>query len=675
MDYEEVESFWIRNDYCIADELIEKGSARKGFRQCGSSDAMGLYENEPQEGEVYYTGYCRSCNQSFNKVEIHGSSLAGDLGVSACGEVTERRKFERKPPAVAVTKEEVAEVIGYGYEGKGLRGLKDKYLKFFGHAVKLDSAGNPRVVFYPETQNGKLRGYKSRTLPKQFGYENKGQTGIKSDLAGQVKFKDMHGRDILIVGGESDLVASMQMFDEYQQKRFGSGSEDYLPMPIVSPTTGESSALKQIRNQYDFINRFDNIILGFDADECGLKAMQDIAEIFPKDKVKICNWTMKDPNGYLHNKDKKDYSSQFIRDFFNAKPYTNMGIVTSKEANDLIEEELLRPKIALPSFMKDLQKKMAGGIPIGYMVNWIAESGIGKSTLVNEAIRDMIFNSHYKVGILSLELTAAQYMIAMLSREVGKKINLFEDPKKAVEFVRSPEVIEARHYLSMNEYGEERFVILDEREGDLDDVKTQCELLVNKHGCKILVIDPIQDLFEGVSMDSQNSFVKWMKGMLKKGVTFIDVCHVRKGGNSTDKEGRRVLRELSEDDVHGISAIVKSAGANIFMSRNKYAENWIEKNSTFVTLGKCRWSGNTGRVGTWLYHNEKHTMYDLQEYFKDNPSELEGYDLEYNPFTKERSEGFSKKVSGSKPKEAEAIKMEVAPLVVEPTKLPEFKEG
>ena len=252
---------------------------------------------------------------------------------------------------------------------------------------------------------------------------------------------------------------------------------------------------------------------------------------------------------------------------------------------------------------------------------------------------------------MSLELTAAQYMIAMLSREVGKKINLFEDPEDAVAFVRTPEVIKARKHLCEDEYGEERFVILDERDGDLDEVKTQCELLINKHGCQIIIIDPIQDLFEGVSMDQQNSFIKWMKIVLKKGVTFVNVCHVRKGGNSTDKEGKRIMRELSEDDVHGISAIVKSAGANVFMSRNKYSDNIIEKNTTFVTLGKCRWSGNTGRVGSWYYDNDTHTMYDLYKYFKEYPDKLNGYDLDYNPFTKDKG-SFSKK-AGSVPKEPE----------------------
>lgn len=273
---------------------------------------------------------------------------------------------------------------------------------------------------------------------------------------------------------------------------------------------------------------------------------------------------------------------------------------------------------------------------------------------------------------MSLELTASQYMIAMLSREVGKKINLFENPEDAVAFVRTPEVIKARKHLCEDEYGEERFVILDERDGDLDEVKTQCELLINKHGCQIIIIDPIQDLFEGVSMDQQNSFIKWMKIVLKKGVTFVNVCHVRKGGNSTDKEGKRIMRELSEDDVHGISAIVKSAGANVFMSRNKYAENIIERNTTFVTLGKCRWSGNTGRVGSWYYDNDTHTMYDLYKYFSEHPEKLNGYDLDYNPFTKDKN-SFSKK-AGSRPSEPESVKKVVPELKIEKIELPNMEK-
>jgi hypothetical protein len=190
-----------------------------------------------------------------------------------------------------------------------------------------------------------------------------------------VKFKDMQFRDIVICGGEEDKVAFFQQFSEYQKKRSRSGTEAYADMPIVSPTCGETSALKQVRNNYDFINRAERIYIGLDNDPVGLKAAMEIAEIFPKEKVFIIYWTYKDANGAIYNKDQKDYSAQSIRDFYNAKPYYSNGILTSQEADGLIEEELLRPKMSLPPFMKDLQKKMAGGIPLGYIVNWIAETG------------------------------------------------------------------------------------------------------------------------------------------------------------------------------------------------------------------------------------------------------------------------------------------------------------
>ena len=377
MEYEDVDSYRIDgNRYCIADEMIESGIklGKTPYRSCGSSDALSVYENTPADGDDYYTGYCYSCSQSFPKEVFHNSSHASDFGVEG-GVVTEKKTFNRLPKREVITKEEVKEVLSYGYEGKDVRNIKDEYSKFFGHTTKLDSRGNPRVRFYPETREGKLVGYKSRTFPKNFGYENKGQTGIKNDLSGQVKFKDMHFRDIVICGGEEDKVAFFQQFSEYQKKRFKDSDQEYAPMPVVSPTTGEGSALKQIRDQYDFINRAERVFIGFDNDSAGRKAAQEVAEIFPKEKVFIISWSFKDPNGAIYNPEGKDYSAQTIRDFFNAKPYFSNGIVTSQEADSLIEEELLRPKMSLPSFMSDLQKKMAGGIPLGYIVNWIAETG------------------------------------------------------------------------------------------------------------------------------------------------------------------------------------------------------------------------------------------------------------------------------------------------------------
>lgn len=412
----------------------------------------------------------------------------------------------------------------------------------------------------------------------------------------------------VMVCGNCDLVSAYQMLREDQKSR---GQGEYDPVAVVSPTTGEPSAYKQVAAQYEFFDSFDIIVVGMDNDEVGKISAQAIAKVLPADKVRIATWSSKDPNKMLEEGKQK----QFVRDFYGAKSFISDGVVSSIEADTKIEEELSRPKIPLPAFMKELQDKMAGGIPLGYWVNWIAMTGIGKSTTVNEAIREWVYHSPYKVGILSLELTDAQYMISMLSREVGHKINLIKDPKEAVAFVQKPEVVEARRHLKETDIGEERFVILDDREGSLSHVKNQISKLIKKHECKLIVIDPINDLFDGANPDEQADFIKWMKNIIKSGVTFCCVCHVRKGAVSTNKDGKRIMRELTEDDVSGLSLITKSAGANIFLNRDKYAEDDQVRNTTTVTIGKCRWTGLTGNAGKWYYCNKTHTMYDFDEYF------------------------------------------------------------
>lgn len=94
--------------------------------------------------------------------------------------------------------------------------------------------------------------------------------------------------------------------------------------------------------------------------------------------------------------------------------------------------------------------------------------------------------------------------------------------------------------------------------------------------------------------------------------------YVRKGQNSTNKDGKRIVRELTEDDVSGLSLITKSAGANIFLNRDKYSEDPVIRNTTNVTMGKCRWTGLSGPAGKWYYCNQEHTMYDFDEYYNSN---------------------------------------------------------
>ncbi len=571
--------------------------------ECGSSDAMSIYGHSDEKGNEWEDSYCFSCNSYFSKEQLSESTVVVNR--------EQKEKVSKKQP---LTKEEVVALIKeVGYTSNRYRGIKDEYSRFYGHLTKLDANGKVVARYYPTTKDGKVVGYKSRFHPKLFGRDNRGVTGIECDLAGQVKFKSGSSKYCLVVGGEEDMSAAFQMLRDSQIER---KQDEFEPIAVVSPTCGEGSAAKQIAAQYDWFNGFEIIVVGMDDDEAGRAATQKIIEVLPKDKVKVATWSGKDPNKMLQDGKQK----QFVRDFYAAKDVIKDCVISSIDADDMMEEELVREKIPLPDFMYQLQEEIfCGGIPLGYIVNFIAGTGVGKSTITNEMIRKWIYDSPHKVGILSLELTAGQYMIAMTSREVGYKINLIKSPKEAIDFINQPNVIAARNKLKTNEYGEERFALIDEREGKLDHVKSQIIKLIKKHGCKLIVIDPIQDLFEGVSMDEQNGFVKWMKSVVKDGVTFANVCHIRKSSSSTDKEGKRVIRKLTEDDVHGVSSIVKSAGANVLMNRDKYAEDVVERNTTEVECPKCRWTGITGPAGKWYYSLQEHTMYDYNTYFKDKP--------------------------------------------------------
>ena len=591
--------------YCIASEI-------EGKRSCSSSDALAVYEHEDDEGNLWYDAHCWSCKQNFKRSEVHSSSIAKEiLGVEpSSGKVVERKKFNYLPKQPPMTREEVISFIKeVGYVSDNYRGIKDEYSKFYGHLTKLDSDRKVEARYYPETAKGIVTGYKCRNHPKDFRYGKRGLTGITSDLSGQVKF-NAGGKYLLIVGGEEDKAAAYQMLRESQIAR---GQEEFSPIAVVSPTTGEPSAHKQVALNYDFCDTFDNIIIGMDNDEAGREASKNIAEVLPKDKVKIAHWTGKDPNKMLD----LNMSKQFVRDFYGAKEYVSSGILSSKDLDSEIEKELLLEKIPLPEFMSRLQKMMAGGIPLGYIVNITAETGVGKTSIINEMLYYWIFNSPHKMGVVSLELTAGQYGKAMLSRHIGKKLDLFEDGKDAIAYINTPEVIEQRKILWENEYGEARWMLVDDREGTLEEVQRQCEILFKKHDCKFVVLDPLQDLLDGHSIEEQSVFMKWQKQMIKRGVTFININHVRKTGSTPkDSEGNNILRELTDDDIHGTSAIAKSGGANIYAIRDKQASNEKTRNTTQVSATKIRWTGYSGPCGKWYYDINTHTLHDFDTFFK-----------------------------------------------------------
>jgi archaellum biogenesis ATPase FlaH len=500
---------------------------------------------------------------------------------------------------IASSHREINGVKVSGYQGLGYRGIKDEYLKFFGHLTKKDENGKVISRHYPETNTkGKLAGYKCRNHPKDFRYGNVGSTGGKNQLSGQIKYKG-HNKYILIVGGEEDKVAAYQMLEDNR-----SGKPNIAQVHVVSPTCGENSAVKQIAAQYSFFDMYDNIIIGMDNDDAGKKAAEAIAAVLPKEKVKIAVWSGKDPNKMLED----GQNQAFCRDFYSAKPLIVSGIKESTSSMDSVREELMRPRIPLPPEWNEIQKAMKGGIRQGSIVNIIGDTSVGKSTHVNGLNYFWMFNAPQKVGVVSLEMTEGQYTIDLLSIHLEKNLLWLGDGEIVLEYLDRPDVKALYDDLLVDQYGQPRYAILDERDGDLKLLERQIEKLIHQHGCKIIVIDVLTDILRGANGDMQEDHMRWQKQIVKTGVTIVNILHTRKPVNSDG-----TWRKATEYDAFGSSTFVQSAAYNIVISRDKMNPDPIIRNLTHVYMPKAR-GGETGEIMQLIYDVETRSVMDYNNW-------------------------------------------------------------
>lgn len=544
---------------------------------CGSSDGRAIYSDS--------SWYCFVCRET----EPSKDSLKGKAPM-------EEQEKKSKPVITEEQKAEVKERAGYTSEN--YRGIRADTYKRFGVRHSVSDSDKLLAQYYPVTQDGELVGYKIRELPKHFG-GSLGRTGSECDLFGQFMSKKSAGKFVIITEGEIDAMSAYQMINDYNKQK---GWD--VETPVVSPTIG-SNCKKQIAGQYEFFKKFEKIYLSFDNDEAGQKVIDDLISVLPKGKVYVMKTRFKDANEFLKNGKEKEY----IQDFWDAKQYVPAGVVASSDLYDRIVSQSELQKVTLPPFAKKLQEMLGGGFVLGHIYNIAAMSGIGKTSVVNEFIYHWIFHSPYTVGVVSMELNAGQYGEAMLSRHIQQKLARLTVDEKAqtlnTEFVKKKAT-----ELFFKEDDSPRFFLVDDRDGTVEQLKHTIEEMIIGSGVKLVVLDVLQDIMEGMTNEEQGLFMKWVKSMIKShNVCFVLINHMRKkqDGTSTSK--------VDESDIHGSSTILKSASANILLTRDKGAEDEIKRNTTDVTLSKNRLLGDTGPAGRLYYDKMTHVMHDFDDYF------------------------------------------------------------
>lgn len=488
-------------------------------------------------------------------------------------------------------------------DGKNFRGIKKEITTYFGVRHKFNTeTGEVIEQYYPTTIAGELSGLKVRKVPKDF--DSYGVTGKECDPFGWFRFKESSGKYCIITAGEIDALSAYSMLKEYTD---GKGQQDYGYIPVVSSTLGESN-VSQLQDKYEWFDRFSHIIICYDPDKAGEAATEKLAKVLPRGKVYKMELTHGDTNKYLTDGKQKEW----INLFFKAKKIMMTGVTGSSSLLDKMKEYVSIPRITLPKFLHKLEEKLRGGFPVGYIVNIMAASGAGKSTYVDSMILHFVMNTEYKVGVVSLEASEGEYGVNIGSAFLECKINLgITSEERLASIVNNEEALQT---LFVDDNGNDRFYIVDP---DVDTMKAKIEYLVVALGCKIIVIDPIQDIFDAMPEDQQAAFMKWEKDLVKREqVTIINISHSRKA--ATGQKAGSKGADLSEEDMMGHSSIYKSGGINLIISRNKEDEDEFQRNVSRLKVTKARGIGFTGYAGDYYYHNPTHKIWDVEDYLQAN---------------------------------------------------------
>ena len=561
---------------------------------CGSSNAMQIYEDGGAK--------CFSCWRSFSKVmvargaikEEHEDEDSESGGFAASEFVTAAPKRYATPkfagfkPMIAKFKKE--DLKGFKEIGFQDRDITKVVTSFYG--VRADVAPNG-VVLHHSYPYDKGSANKIRVCdPKTFYW-----VGPKPNtLFGQDKFSP-GGLRVVVTEGEMDCMA-MQQANYDRNKKF-------YPVVGVQSTTN----LEALVEQREWLRSFKEVVLCFDNDEPGRKALKKALRVIGYDKCKVMTIEDNDIGDSLIQRG----SDYLVSAMFNAQEQSPAGIATRDSIRQAIIDRAHTSSHPYVSVLAGINKKVKGKRG-GEIALFISGTGCGKSTLFREEILNVIATTVDRIGIVSLEESIGETGQKLAAMNINK--NPAEENLDLDKILTSFDGI-----FTQDEHGEQRVMVVDHQGAITDNtVMDQLEYMCLK-GCKYIFIDHITILVsEGVDgLTGNEAQDKVMNDLLRLVKRYPDVwigliSHLRKaplGGKSFESGKMPTI-----DDIRG-SGSVKQIAFDIFaFARDTTAEDPIVRCTVDYAVLKCRWNGNTGPAGRALYDSETGRMKETSSFEK-----------------------------------------------------------
>jgi twinkle protein len=440
--------------------------------------------------------------------------------------------------------------------------------------------GDDTVFGYTDS-NGRVIAAKVRDKDKNFHTEGNWKDGL---LFGQHLFSG-NQKYVTVTEGEFDAMAAYQMM----------GSK----WAVVSLRNGAGSALRDAKAQYEWLSSFDNIVLCLDNDEQGIKATNQLSELFGnKAKVFRHAATRKDACDYLEMGEVKEFSDLW----WSAEQYVPDGIISG---STLLEEVMAPIKAADVTYPFNDLNKLTYGIRKGELVTVTAGSGLGKSQFLREIVYHILNKVDDNIGLLFLEEGVRKTALSLMSLSANKPLHLPDCE------VTDEEKIEAFNAT----LGSGRLYLFDHfGSTSVDNIINRVRYMAKGLGCNYIFLDHVSIVVSAQASGDERKALDEIMTKLRMlvqetGVSLTVVSHLKRPEGKGHEEGAAT----SLAQLRGSGSIAQLSDMVIGLERNGQHDDPLERNTTHVRVLKNRFCGITGKATSLLYNHTTGRMLERKD--------------------------------------------------------------
>jgi twinkle protein len=433
----------------------------------------------------------------------------------------------------------------------------------YGVTVSMDNDGSVKEHHYPwYNETGEIVATKTRfCADKDFTVEG---TSSGALLFGQNTCRG-HGKYLTITEGEVDCLSVSEMFGRKYD--------------VVSVRNGSGGAKRELKEQLEFIEGYDNIVLCFDNDSEGQKAVSQVKDLFEPGKVIVVKTAMKDANAML----KAGKSVEFLKNWWDGERYTPDGVVHIADTWDAVLKLKNAPSVDYP--WAGLNNMLLGQRKREIVV-WGAPTGLGKTTVMREVAAHLVKSipKEQRVGCLMLEESIGKSVVGWCSFAANRPLH------KEMKYISDGEL---RGY--WEKATEDNRIVLLEHNGwrnSLDTLKSRIRYMKHALGCEWIILDHLHIALSSV----QGASGDWA-GIDELMTEFV--CMVE----NLDIGMHLVAHTSDETEFRGTKGIKQQADAAIFLSGDRHAEGDLS-NITKIIVDKSRFAGDVGTAGYLKYDPE-----------------------------------------------------------------------